>query len=126
MEEEKNSDLYIPTNIRRRKEYADGFGKKELIITIMWLFIGVFIGFILFLIKNEIFFIIVSSFTCAAGAYAFTKKDKTNRCTIDYLKDNYKFYKSQKFYEYKYHNIYEKEVRKNVKRENNRSERNGK
>lgn len=106
--------LYIPVQIRKRKEYIDGFGKEELKKTILMGCIGLIIGILIYLkMRNEI--VIIVSITAFAGAaFMLTKKDKTNRSSIDYLKDDLKFNLSNKNFYYKYHNIYEKDV-KNVK-----------
>lgn len=108
----KNKEtLYIPVNIRRRKEYVDGFGKEELVKVLIWFVIGIVVGLILFFIKNkEMVYVVFSAIFFPGLAFALTRKDKTNRSQIDRLVDLYKFSVSNKRYDYKYHNIYEKEV----------------
>lgn len=114
MESEK-SNLYIPVNIRRRKEYTDGFGKEELIVTITWGLIGIAVGIFLYLIMHELLTIIISVVVFSGGAFVFNRKDKTNRSSIDHIKASIDFAKSTKRYDYKYNNIYEKEgVNKSV------------
>lgn len=104
--------LYIPVNIKRRKEWVDGFGAKELKYTIIWSIIGLIYGLIMYFIKDkEMMYIIFSVILFAGSTVILTRKDKTNRSTIDYILMNYKFMNSQKIYKYKYHNIYEKEVK---------------
>lgn len=109
MENNNKSILYIPVNIRRRKEWIDGFGKEELTKVILWFFIGIVIGIVLFFIKNkDPLYIVFSTFFFSGCAFALTRKDRTNRSQIDKLVDLYKFSASTKIYDYKYHNIYEK------------------
>lgn len=101
--------LYIPVNVRRRKEIVDGIGKEELVKIGILTGIGFVIGIMLFLIYNYNFtFVVITPTTLGAGGVMFLKKDFTNRSTIDKLKDLYIFSKSQKRYDYEYINIYEK------------------
>lgn len=107
------SNLYVPINVRRRKEYVDGFGKPELIITCIWGLIGGAVGLFLFLLnQNDPIYLVVSLIIFPAATFMFVKKDKTNRSTVDHLKAYYLFSRSKKRFDYKYHNIYEKEVGK--------------
>lgn len=105
---EKNQDsemLYIPVNVRRRKETIEGFGKEEIIKTIIWAGIGLFVGIIIFLLFfREIFTIILSTIVFPFGCFVMVRKDKTNRSTIDLIKVDIRFRRSQKRYKYKYNN----------------------
>lgn len=112
----KKPELYIPVQIRRRKEYFDGYGKTELRNTIISGCIGVAVGMVVYLYTKQILAIIIIITIFTSGAVVLTKKDKTNRSSLDYLLLDIKFSKSNKKYKYKYHNIHEKEVIKNDKK----------
>lgn len=105
----QNKQLYIPVNIKKRKEILEGIGKKEIVEIVISTLVGIFIGIILFFIKNNNpMYLILSAFIFGSGAFVFLKKDNTNRNTIDKLKLYFEFVNSQKRYNYKYKNIYEK------------------
>ena len=102
-EESKKSErrkIYIPTNIRTRTYFFEGFGFTELIQTILFtVLIGLF-DIIYFLIsKNEVIAVTTILIAIAVGVTLFTK-DKTNMSVVDYIKDLIIFSKSQKRYLY--------------------------
>lgn len=104
----KEEILYIPVNIKKRKEIIEGIGKKEIRQIVITTLIGIFIGAILFFLKNNNpAYLIMTAFIFGSGSYVFLKKDPTNRNTIDKLKLYINFTKSQKRFHYKYKNIYE-------------------
>lgn len=111
MSSEKETDLYIPVNIRKRKEYFDGFGRTEMIQTIIGIAVGAVVGILIFLLKTHNIIVIVATIIGFGGAtFMLVKKDHTNRSTIDGLKSMIDFNRSQKRYYYKYTNIYEREL----------------
>lgn len=118
MDVKKENGLYIPVNIRKRKEYFDGFGKEELIQSIIGLGIGAVLGVILYVVKyNNIIALTMTPVLSGAIVVMFVKKDNTNRSTADRIKDMRNFNKSQKRYYYVYNNIYEKGLKNGKKKE---------
>lgn len=117
MEEEKKTSLYIPFNIRKRKEYVDGFGKPELIQTCVGTAIGLGISIILciFVLPN-IITLVFPTIMIGAMTAMLVRKNSFNRSSIDAIKNVYNFKKGQKRYFYKYTNIYESEVTTNGKK----------
>lgn len=105
--------LYIPVNIRREKEIVDGFGKKELIKTGFVIFVGIIIGGIIAVIKQQNFWFMISPFFAGIlGISLFRKSIITNKSFADFFIDFIRFKKSKKSYYYKYQNIYEGRLRK--------------
>lgn len=103
--------LYIPVNIRKRKELIDGFGMKEVMQTVILAVVGLVIGLILFFLNNhQILYLTIVPIIFAMGTIVFVKKDKRNMNTVDQIKLAINFMNSQKTYHYKYYNIYEREV----------------
>jgi hypothetical protein len=100
-----SSKLYIPVNVRRRNEFVDGFGAPELRITILWGIIGVLLGLFFFFKFDSLFIAVLITFLIPAATFVFVRKDATFRSTVDYLKDDYKYFISQKNYDYKYYNF---------------------
>ena len=113
MKEKERDRLFIPVNVRKRKEYVDGFGKDELIKSLIATAFGVVLGIVLFLRNNyQPLYIALVPVVVFAISVIFLRKDKTNTNALDSICEMYEFSKSQKKYEYEYVNIYEKEVEK--------------
>lgn len=116
--EDKNTDkLYIPSNIRKRKEYIDGIGNKEIFQIIVGLVLGLAIGLILFLQYKNFIVLFVPGVVLGTLVFFFVRKDSTGRNTIDRIMNWYDYLKEQKRYYYKYTNIYEKDVNNNGRKE---------
>lgn len=111
MEPNLKNGLYIPVNIRKRKEIVEGFGKEEMVQTAFVTLIGLIVGIILFFVFSyQILLIVGVPLVFGIGAIILLRKDKTNTSSIDMIKEMIDFSKSQKKYQYKYHNIYERKV----------------
>jgi len=111
---EHNKQLYIPVQIRKRKEIVEGIGRKEIHQIIIAILIGALIGIILFFLNNNNpLYLIMAIFTCGSAAFIFLKRDATNRNTIDKIKLYIDFINNQKRFYYKYVNIYEKNKENN-------------
>lgn len=103
--------LFIPVNVRRRKLYVEGFGKKELIQSGISTGVGIFIGVILFFIFDYQWILIAFSALVFLGVSIIVlHKDRYNSNMIDMVIEMHEYRKSQKKYEYKYSNIHEREV----------------
>lgn len=103
----KRKELYIPVNIRRRKEIADGIGKEELLKITLLTGIGLGIGIFLFVLGGEIFSVLLPPVITGMGGAIFLRKDMTNQSVLDRIHHLMEYSRSQKTYLYKYHNIYE-------------------
>lgn len=102
MSEERKYSLYIPQGLKTRVEIFEGFGKKELIKTIIVTIVaGIFDVFLYFILKDpaiSVIFILLVIF----GSIMMLTKDKNNISVIDQIEFMIKFAKSQKVYKYKY------------------------
>lgn len=101
--------LYIPVNIRRRKELVDGFGKKEFLQTVSLSAVGIVVGIAIYYFTNRIEVIVLASIiACVLGVTIF-RKNRFNGNMVDKVKEMIQFYQSQRRFLYKYTNIYEVE-----------------
>lgn len=107
MDTEPKKTLYIPVNVRRRKELVDGFGKKECIQTVITVGIGIVLGFLFYSTTKELMYQILTPIILGMGAVTFLRKDAANQSLIDKIVALIEFLKEQKRYYYQYHNIYE-------------------
>lgn len=117
--EEKKEQLYIPLNVRKRKELFAGFGQQELVITSIVLFISFVVGIILYGFTKGVEFLVITPIVCGFVTIIVIVKDQTNTSLLDSIIRLHRFSKSQKRYYYQYQNIYEGEVQneKSAKRE---------
>lgn len=116
----KRKELYIPVNIRKRKEIADGIGKAELLQIIVMAGIGLLVGLIIFAVKGGIFSIMLPPIILGMAGVIFLRKDMTNQSVLDRIHHLMEYSKGQKIYFYKYHNIYEERSRTNGKSKSGR------
>lgn len=104
------NSLYIPINIRRRKEIVDGFGRKEATKTVIATLIGLFVGIVVYFIQNgNVMMLILPPILFLMGAIVIFRKDSFNSNLVDKFKLQINFFRSQKCYYYNYVNIYERE-----------------
>lgn len=102
--EKKIDRLYIPANVRKRKEIVAGFGGKELILTIIIVGLGLVLGTVIYMQNGKIEFIVAMPIVMGFIAIIFLIKDQTNTSLLDLIFRLYIFIKSQKIYFYQYYN----------------------
>lgn len=112
MEEDKKVNLYIPANIRKRKEIIDGIALSELLRIGIGSGIGLFIGILAYIKYQNFIVLLLPGVLCGIFVFTFVRKDISGRSTLDRIKEFISFLKSQKKFYYKYSNIYEKDVEK--------------
>lgn len=102
MEEKKKNPLYIPQGLKTRVEIFDGFGKEELMKTIL-VTIGVgILDVIYYLIFKNTVVSIVTILVAMAGSVMMLTKDHSNISVVDQVGFMVRFARSQKIYPYKY------------------------
>ena len=101
LEEEQQKELYMPSGLKMKKEYFPGYGKNELIPTIVSVFIFLIIDCILFMVGHRnmgvLFFIPVIGVSIVAMMQI---KGELNLSPVDIIKLEIQFAKSQKYYPY--------------------------
>lgn len=102
MEERKKNPLYIPQGLRTRVEIFDGFGKEELLKTIMVTIVFGILDIMYYLIFKNTVVSIVTILVAIAGSVMMLTKDHTNISVVDQVGFMVRFARSQKYYPYKY------------------------
>lgn len=103
--------VYVPVNIRKRKEYVDGIGKLEVTYAAVAGGIGLVLGIIIYMIVHQFLVIIFTPIVIAVLTLASVRKNNMNQSFIDQILYYIEFTKSQKRYYYEYYNPYEKKVK---------------
>ena len=102
MEERKKNALYIPQGLKTRVEIFDGYGKEELVKTLLvTTLVGVLDIFYYLIFKNTVVSVVMI-LVAIAGSVMMLTKDYTNISVVDQVGFMIRFARSQKIYLYKY------------------------
>lgn len=99
MEVYKETELYIPQGLKQKREYYEGFGKKELTITIIGTLIGGIIDAVYYMISHNLMVTMFIIIAIPATIIISVIKDN-NISVIDQISFLSYFSKSQKQYDY--------------------------
>lgn len=94
--------LYIPSNVQTRSEFFPGFGKIELIQTLLASGVTVGLVFLLNIFMHSTTFLVVAILTGIAGSITCLTKDRNNQSVADQLRHMIRFLREQKRYDYRY------------------------
>ncbi|MCL2050842.1 MAG: hypothetical protein FWG91_03785 [Lachnospiraceae bacterium] len=96
-------DLYIPANARPQAEIFKGFGKNELMKSVIGMAGGMAAAVILYLFTGEIAWSILATVAVAIVSVTMCSKiDNIGQSVVDIFLDQARFNKSQKIYPYRY------------------------
>ena len=101
---EKNYDLYIPSNVKTRSEIFEGYGKNEIMQTLVAAAVIIGVAFFIFAFNKSVSFVVVFILVGIAGSIMCVTKDKYNQSIVDHVKNIIAFSRKQQDYEYKYMN----------------------
>ena len=102
MEERKKNALYIPQGLKTRVENFDGYGKEELVKTLLvTTLVGVLDIFYYLIFRNTVVSVVMI-LVAIAGSVMMLTKDHTNISVVDQVGFMVRFARSQKIYPYKY------------------------
>ena len=102
MEERKKNALYIPQGLKTRVEIFDGYGKEELVKTLLvTTLVGVLDIFYYLIFRNTVVSVVMI-LVAIAGSVMMLTKDHTNISVVDQVGFMIRFARSQKIYPYKY------------------------
>lgn len=102
MEERKKNALYIPQGLKTRVEIFDGYGKEELMKTLLvTTLVGVVDVFYYLIFRNTVVSVVMI-LVAIAGSVMMLTKDHTNISVVDQVGFMVRFARSQKMYPYKY------------------------
>ena len=102
--EESDFKLYVPTNVKTRLEFFNGFGVSELITTFIVAGICLPFNFVLYKIRGAFLLPVILEFLAVAGTIIMTTKDSNNLCVVTQIKFMINFSKIQKKFDYRYYN----------------------
>lgn len=99
MEDEK---LYIPMGVKTEVEIFQGFGKKQLLQSVIGSLGAGAVSAFVWLFTQNVTFTVIGILTGIVGSVMMTTKDQTNLSVVDQLQHMLRFAKSQKIYPYRY------------------------
>ena len=102
MEERKKNALYIPQGLKTRVEIFDGYGKEELVKTLLVTTLAGVLDIFYYLIFKNTVVSVVMILVAIAGSVMMLTKDHTNISVVDQVGFMIRFARSQKIYPYKY------------------------
>lgn len=97
---EENEMLYIPIGLKENNEIWEGFGKKELVKSLITVSTLLTIDFVIFLVRKSIPFASVFALVSIGGTGMIFTKDTTNLSVVDQVINMIRYAKSQKKYKY--------------------------
>jgi hypothetical protein len=100
--ENKNMSLYIPSNVKTRSEIFEGYGKSEIIQTIVAAVFIILVAFLIFSFNKSVSFLVVFILVGIAASIMCVTKDKNNQSVVDHFKNMIRFIREQQKYQYKY------------------------
>lgn len=104
-------NVYVPINIRKRQEYVDGIGKREVTYAAIAGGIGLVIGIVLNILIQQYLVIIFAPIITGVLTLTIVRKNKMNQSFVDQMRYYIEFTKSQKRFYFVYFNPYEKKVK---------------
>jgi len=100
----KETKLYIPSNVKTRSEIFEGYGKNEIMQTLLATIVIVIVAFLIYAFNKSVSFVVVFILVGIAGSIMCVTKDKYNQSIVDHVKNIIAFSRKQQDYEYKYMN----------------------
>ncbi|HWP51538.1 MAG TPA: hypothetical protein VN626_07560 [Clostridia bacterium] len=94
-------NLYIPTGVKAENELFNGFGKRELLQSLIGFLFGGTIAALLWLIAGNVALTVVAVLTGIFGSVMMCTKDQNNQSVIDQIRDMLRFSRSQQIYPYR-------------------------
>lgn len=101
--ENEETKLYIPSNVKIRLEFFQGFGVKELITTLIVAVALIPIAILSYYLGNKNYLLpVLIEMVGVVVSIISTTKDDNNLCIVNQIKYMIEFAKMQKNFEYKY------------------------
>lgn len=93
--------LYIPMGVKPEAEWFPGFGKQQLVQTLIGSSISVMLALLLWLLKSSVPFAVVTFLTGVSASVMVTTRDRNNLSVLDQVRFMIRFIKAQKMYPYR-------------------------
>jgi len=101
---EKYHTLFIPSNVKTRSEIFDGYGKEEIIQTVIATIALLVIALIVFSFTESVSFVVIFVLVGIAATIMCVTKDQYNLSVLDHFKNMVNFSRKQQDFEYEYMN----------------------
>ena len=94
--------LYIPMGVKPEAEIFSGFGRKQLVQAVIGSLGAGVVAAIIWFVSGSVTSTVITVLAGIAGSVMMTTKDQSNLSVVDQLQNMLRFYKSQKYYPYRY------------------------
>jgi len=94
-------NLYIPTGVKVENELFNGFGKRELMQSVIGSLFGGAVAALLWLIAGNVALTVVAVLSGIFGSVMMCTKDQNNQSVVDQIRDMIRFWRSQQIYPYR-------------------------
>lgn len=94
-------NLYIPTGVKAENELFNGFGRRELLQSVVGSLFGGAVAALLWLIAGNVALTVVAVLSGIFGSVMMCTKDQNNQSVVDQVGDMLRFRRSQQIYPYR-------------------------
>lgn len=94
-------NLYIPTGVKAENELFNGFGKREMLQSIIGSLFGGAVAALLWLIAGNVALTVVAVLSGIFGSVMMCTKDQNNQSVVDQIRNMIRFARSQQIYPYR-------------------------
>jgi hypothetical protein len=94
--------LYIPMGVITETEILPGFGRKQLLQSIVGSIGAGVVAFLIWIFSHNVTPAVICVLTGIIGSVMMTTKDQTNLSVVDQVQNMVCFARSQKYYSYVY------------------------
>lgn len=102
MDEEQKEGLYIPRGIKTKREYFYGYGKQELMITVISSFIAVGIAILIYILSQNMIIAVFEVLALPSTVILVVVKNDCNISVVDQVTFMLDYARDQKKYYYVY------------------------
>jgi len=93
--------LYIPTGVKAQNELFNGFGKRELMQSVIGSLGGGAVAALIWLLSQNVAFTVVAVLAGIFGSVMMCTKDQNNQSVVDQIGNMVRFGRSQQIYPYR-------------------------
>lgn len=94
-------NLYIPTGVKAENELFSGFGRRELLQSVIGSLFGGVVAALLWLIAGNVALTVVAMLSGIFGSVMMCTKDQNNQSVVDQIGNMIRFWRSQQIYPFR-------------------------
>lgn len=98
---EHEISLYIPTGVKAQNELFNGFGRREILQSVVGSLLGGAVAALLWLVSGNVALTVVAALTGIFGSVMMCTKDQNNQSVVDQIGNMVRFGRSQQIYPYR-------------------------